>query len=127
MSLSGEQAAGRGRRFRGALGDAVSRVALLLPNTPFYVVSYYAVLMAGGTVVNCNPLYTVHELTHIASNAGASRHLACGGRGSFFPLADTRWATSSLACRMASTHAVAGTAGEEGGCDQAGEDSDEEP
>ena len=48
-----------------------SRVALLLPNTPFYVVAYYAVLMAGGTVVNCNPLYTVHELTHIASNAGA--------------------------------------------------------
>jgi long-chain acyl-CoA synthetase len=48
-----------------------SRVALLLPNTPFYVVAYYAVLLVGGTVVNCNPLYTVHELTHITSNAGA--------------------------------------------------------
>ena len=48
-----------------------SRVALLLPNTPFYVVAYYGVLKAGGTVVNCNPLYTVHELTHICSNAGA--------------------------------------------------------
>jgi long-chain acyl-CoA synthetase len=48
-----------------------SRVALLLPNTPFYVVAYYAVLKAGGTVVNCNPLYTVHELTHICSNARA--------------------------------------------------------
>ncbi len=48
-----------------------SRVALLLPNTPFYVVAYYAVLRAGGTVVNCNPLYTVHELSHITSNAGA--------------------------------------------------------
>ena len=48
-----------------------SRVALLLPNTPFYVVAYYAVLKAGGTVVNCNPLYTVHELTHICSNANA--------------------------------------------------------
>src|SRR5689334_7866198 len=31
-----------------------SRVALLLPNTPFYAVAYYGVLMAGGTVVNCN-------------------------------------------------------------------------
>jgi len=48
-----------------------TRVALLLPNTPFYVVAYYAVLRAGGTVVNCNPLYTVHELSHIAGNAGA--------------------------------------------------------
>lgn len=48
-----------------------SRVALLLPNTPFYAVAYYGVLMAGGTVVNCNPLYTVHELAHITSNAGA--------------------------------------------------------
>ncbi|HEV7274757.1 MAG TPA: long-chain fatty acid--CoA ligase [Devosiaceae bacterium] len=48
-----------------------SRVALLLPNTPFYVIAYYGVLRAGGTVVNCNPLYTIHELTHITSNAGA--------------------------------------------------------
>ncbi len=48
-----------------------TRVALLLPNTPFYAVAYYGVLMAGGTVVNCNPLYTVHELSHITANAGA--------------------------------------------------------
>lgn len=48
-----------------------SRVALMLPNTPFYPIAYYGVLRAGGTVVNCNPLYTVHELSHITSNAGA--------------------------------------------------------
>lgn len=48
-----------------------SRVALLLPNTPFYVVAYYAVLRVGGTIVNCNPLYTVSELSHIVSNADA--------------------------------------------------------
>jgi long-chain acyl-CoA synthetase len=48
-----------------------SRVALMLPNTPYYVVAYYAVLRAGGTVVNCNPLYTVHELSHITANAKA--------------------------------------------------------
>ena len=48
-----------------------SRVALLLPNTPFYAVAYYGALLAGGTVVNCNPLYTIHELSHITSNAGA--------------------------------------------------------
>lgn len=48
-----------------------SRVALLLPNTPFYPIAYYAVLRAGGIVVNCNPLYTLHELGHITANAGA--------------------------------------------------------
>jgi len=48
-----------------------TRVALMLPNTPFYPIAYYAVLRAGGTVVNCNPLYTVHELSHITANAGA--------------------------------------------------------
>ena len=49
-----------------------TRVALMLPNTPFYVVAYYGVLRAGGTVVNCNPLYTVPELTHVLSNSGAA-------------------------------------------------------
>ena len=48
-----------------------TRVALLLPNTPFFVIAYYAILRVGGTVVNCNPLYTVHELRHIVGNAGA--------------------------------------------------------
>ncbi|QDZ11492.1 long-chain-fatty-acid--CoA ligase [Devosia ginsengisoli] len=48
-----------------------SRVALMLPNTPFYPIAYYGVLRAGGTVVNCNPLYTVPELGHITANAGA--------------------------------------------------------
>ncbi len=48
-----------------------TRVALLLPNTPFYVVAYYAILRIGGIVVNCNPLYTLKELTHIVGNSGA--------------------------------------------------------
>jgi long-chain acyl-CoA synthetase len=37
-------------------------VGLLLPNTPTYVAFYFAILKAGGTVVNYNPLYTVEEL-----------------------------------------------------------------
>ena len=48
-----------------------TRVALLMPNTPFYVFAYYAVLKIGGIVVNCNPLYTVKELSHIVGNSGA--------------------------------------------------------
>ena len=49
-----------------------TRVALMLPNTPFYVIAYYGVLRAGGTVVNCNPLYTIPELTHVLSNSDAT-------------------------------------------------------
>lgn len=62
--------------FAGALEKQLgigrgSRVALMLPNTPFYVAAYYGVLRTGATVVNCNPLYTVAELQHIISNSGA--------------------------------------------------------
>ena len=38
------------------------KVGLLLPNTPYSVVAYYAVLKAGGTVVNFNPLYVAEEI-----------------------------------------------------------------
>lgn len=48
-----------------------TRVALMLPNTPFYPIAYYGVLRAGGIVVNCNPLYSIAELTHITRDAGA--------------------------------------------------------
>ena len=40
------------------------RVGLCLPNTPYYVVCYFAVLKAGGTVVNFNPLYVEREIAH---------------------------------------------------------------
>ncbi len=64
------------RAFAGALQKEFgvkkgSRVALLLPNTPFFPVAYYGTLLAGGTVVNCNPLYTVPELSHIVANSRA--------------------------------------------------------
>jgi long-chain acyl-CoA synthetase len=41
-----------------------TKVGLLLPNSPTFIVFFFAVLKAGGTVVNYNPLYTVAELTH---------------------------------------------------------------
>ncbi|MFT3730925.1 MAG: long-chain fatty acid--CoA ligase [Hyphomicrobium sp.] len=40
-----------------------TKVGIFLPNTPTFVVYYFAILKAGGTVVNFNPLYTVEELT----------------------------------------------------------------
>ncbi len=38
------------------------KVGIFLPNTPYFVISYYAILKAGGTVVNYNPLYAEREL-----------------------------------------------------------------
>ncbi|MBI4030316.1 MAG: long-chain fatty acid--CoA ligase [Proteobacteria bacterium] len=46
------------------------RVGILLPNSPYFVVSYYAVLKAGGIVVNLNPLYPVRELQHQIEDSG---------------------------------------------------------
>ncbi len=39
------------------------KVGLFLPNCPQFVVSYFGVLKAGGTVVNYSPLYSEEELT----------------------------------------------------------------
>ncbi len=47
-------------------------VGLCLPNTPYYVVLYYAVLRTGGTVVNYNPLYVERELSHQIGDSGTT-------------------------------------------------------
>lgn len=39
-----------------------ARVGIFLPNSPFFVIGYFAVLAAGGTVVALNPLHPEHEL-----------------------------------------------------------------
>ena len=41
-----------------------TKVGLLLPNCPVFVIYYFGILKTGATVVNCNPLYTVEELDH---------------------------------------------------------------
>src|SRR5690606_32524913 len=47
------------------------RVALMLPNLLQYPVCLFGALRAGCVVVNCNPLYTAHELAHQLKDAGA--------------------------------------------------------
>lgn len=47
------------------------RVAIMLPNTPQSVISYYAILMAGGIVVQTNPLYMERELEYQMKDSGA--------------------------------------------------------
>ena len=48
-----------------------SRVALMMPNVPQYIVAIAAVLRAGYVVVNVNPLYTARELQHQLKDSGA--------------------------------------------------------
>jgi long-chain acyl-CoA synthetase len=48
-----------------------TRVGLFLPNSPYFVICYYAILKAGGTVVNFNPLYAEAEIRHLVEDSGA--------------------------------------------------------
>jgi long-chain acyl-CoA synthetase len=48
------------------------RVGLCLPNTPYFVIFYYAALKAGLVVVNYNPLYVARELRHQIEDSGTS-------------------------------------------------------
>ena len=55
------------RRIGVLPGDLVS---LVLPNTPHFVVAFFAVLRTGGIVVQTNPLYTPRELEGLWTDAG---------------------------------------------------------
>jgi long-chain acyl-CoA synthetase len=48
-----------------------ARVAIMLPNVLQYPVAMAAVLRAGYTIVNVNPLYTPRELQHQLNDSGA--------------------------------------------------------
>jgi long-chain acyl-CoA synthetase len=48
-----------------------TRVAVMMPNVPQYLVVIAAVLRAGYAVVNVNPLYTARELEHQLKDSGA--------------------------------------------------------
>jgi acyl-CoA synthetase (AMP-forming)/AMP-acid ligase II len=49
-----------------------SRIAIMLPNLPQFAVTMAAVLRAGYTCVNVNPLYTARELEHQLTDSGAT-------------------------------------------------------
>ena len=55
------------------------RVGLFLPNVPIYVPAYYGAMMAGATVVNFSPLYTVEELAQQVGCAEVSLRKIEGG------------------------------------------------
>ena len=49
-----------------------TKVGLCLPNTPYSVVFFFAVMKAGGTVVNYSPLYVERELRHQIRDSGTT-------------------------------------------------------
>ncbi|MBO0992250.1 long-chain-fatty-acid--CoA ligase [Bacillus sp. SD088] len=47
------------------------RIAIMLPNCPQYVISYYASLLTGAVVVQTNPLYKEREIEYQMKDSGA--------------------------------------------------------
>jgi len=47
------------------------RVAVMLPNSPHYLIAFFAAARIGAIVVNINPTYTSRELAHQLNDAGA--------------------------------------------------------
>jgi long-chain acyl-CoA synthetase len=47
------------------------RVAVMLPNSPHYVITFFAAMRIGAIVVNVNPTYTSRELQHQLNDSGA--------------------------------------------------------
>jgi len=46
------------------------RVGIFMPNTPQFVMAYFAILKAGAVVAATNPLYSPREIVHQANDAG---------------------------------------------------------
>ncbi|MDQ3429975.1 MAG: long-chain fatty acid--CoA ligase [Actinomycetota bacterium] len=54
----------------GGVGKG-DRVALMLPNCPQYVISFFATVRLGAIVTQLNPMYVEREIEHILTDSGA--------------------------------------------------------
>src|SRR5215204_3490501 len=52
------------------------RVALMLPNCPQYVISFFATVRLGAVVTQINPMYVKREIEHILNDSGAETIVA---------------------------------------------------
>ena len=67
-----------------ALGVGKStRVGLFLPNCPYFVIAFFAVLKAGGTVVNFNPLYAEREIARQIEDSNTTIMVTLNIRGMY--------------------------------------------
>lgn len=61
-----------GRYLQSLSLEKGARIAIMMPNLLQYPVAIYAILRAGYTVVNINPLYTADEFTEQMKDSGAN-------------------------------------------------------
>lgn len=71
------------------------RVGLCLPNCPYYVISYFAAMKIGATVVNFNPLYTESEIREQIIDSG-TRVMVTLGLKSIYPKVEAALRDSPL-------------------------------
>ncbi len=48
------------------------KIGIMLPNTPQYIIYFFAILKLGGVIVQVNPLYTTRELEFEIKDSGAT-------------------------------------------------------
>ncbi len=88
-----------------ALGvDKGIRVGLMLPNCPYAVICFYAVLKAGGTVVNINPLYAEREIEKLIADSSLRILVTMDVKGFYDKIAaqllDREHIERIIVCRM---------------------------
>lgn len=62
------------------------RVALMLPNCPYYPISFYASLLCGAAIVQVNPMYKSDELRYVLNDSNAKCMIVLD---SLFPIAES--------------------------------------
>ena len=72
-------------------------VGLYLPNTPHYVVMFFAILKAGGTIVNYSPLDAVNVVRHKIADS-ETEIMVTLDLASLYPLMDDMLRTTRLRC-----------------------------
>jgi long-chain acyl-CoA synthetase len=80
-----------------------TRIALFLPNTPYYVICFFGALKAGAVVVNLNPLYAEAELEFLVRDSGAEILVAMNLEALYpkvAPLIDSTQLRHIVICRM---------------------------
>ena len=87
-----QQLADQVRMFAASLSqlgvEPGDRVAIMLPNCPQTIITYYAVLSIGGVAVMTNPMYVERELAHQLRDAGAK---VLVGLDHLYPRIDRVW------------------------------------
>ena len=81
-----------------------SHVALLLGNSPHYIISYFGVLATGATVVPLNPQYKDKELAFILNNADAHAVIYVDLLEPIIQLAKPNLETTSLFIEVSATN-----------------------